>query len=286
MTASVLIPGNRRVISGKILLAGVRTGWKEFLVRAWLPLACLILWHLAAVLLSSPYLPTPMTVATAFWNEWLPWTENGRASLQQNFGPTLQLILSGWLCAIVIGVPAGLAVGRSAHVAELLNPIIRFGMNVPPPVLLPLIIVLLGFGLPGKLALIVVGTLWPILMNTILGAQSIDPIAIKTARTLHLRRSTVIWKIILPASLPAIFSGLRIALSLSIMLVVIAEMYTASQGVGFAIVSAQMMFDIQVMWAGIVMLAVLGIGLNLLFVAAERRVLFWHQSTRQQGSRS
>ena len=253
---------------------------KAVLTRAWLPICLVALWHLFASALDSLYIPTPTVVATTFWEEWSPFTSAGRDNLAANLVPTLRLILSGWACSALIGVPVGLAVGRVTWVAALLNPIIRFGMNVPPPILLPLIIVLFGFGTSGKLTLIIVGTMWPILMNTILAAQSIDPVIIKTARTLDVSPFTFLTRILLPSATPAVFSGLRVALSISVMLAVIAEMYTAESGVGHAIVSAQVLFEIPEMWAGIVMLAVIGVGLNGLFVLVERRVLFWHEGTR------
>jgi ABC-type nitrate/sulfonate/bicarbonate transport system permease component len=157
---------------------------------------------------------------------------------------------------------------------------IRFGMNLPAPALLPIVIIVFGFGQTGKYALIVVGVVWPILMNSILAATSIDPVVIRTARALQLKRRTFILKVLIPAASPAIFSGLRIALSLSITLAVIAEMYTSSVGVGHAIVTAQRLFNIPGMWAGIVMLAIIGVGLNVLFAACEARVLGWHRGMR------
>jgi ABC-type nitrate/sulfonate/bicarbonate transport system permease component len=185
-----------------------------------------------------------------------------------------------------VAVVLGMAIGRVPWIAALLNPLIRFAMNLPAPALLPLVIVVFGFGLMGKFMLILFGVLWPILLNTMMGASEVDPVALRTARTLGLRRSTLLLRVLLPAASPAIFSGLRIGLSLSIILTVIAEMYTATNGVGHAIVAAQRVFDINGMWAGITVLALVGVGLNGAFTALERRLLAWQHGLRRSAAQT
>jgi ABC-type nitrate/sulfonate/bicarbonate transport system permease component len=147
-------------------------------------------------------------------------------------------------------------------------------------VLVPLFIVLLGIGDGMKVALIGFGAVWPILLNTADGVSSVDPLQRDTGRVFRIGARSELWRIILPAAGPSIFAGLRISLSIAVILMVISEMVATINGVGFALVQAQRSFRTLDLWAAILVLGVIGYALNTLLGAVESRVLAWHRGAR------
>ena len=189
-------------------------------------------------------------------------------------------MIAGWLIAAFSGVGIGLLLGRTHTLECFLRPLLRFGMNVPPPALLPLTIVLFGFSPAGMLFLIDFGALWPVLINTLDASREIDSQLVDTGRVLHFSRFQFLVRVLIPACGPRIMTGLRIGLSLSLILTVIAEMYGATSGIGRAIVGAQRSFQTLEMWSGIIMLALLGVLANRVFLMIEHRLLRWHAGLR------
>ena len=118
---------------------------------------------------------------------------------------------------------------------------------------------------------------FPILINTIDGVRSVDPVLIRTARTFGYSGATILAKVVLPAASPFIVTGLRIALAIALILVVISEMVGATSGIGYYILEAQRTFKIPRMYAGMLVLALLGFGLNRCFLFADARFMAWHR---------
>ncbi len=173
----------------------------------------------------------------------------------------------------------GTAIGLVRNLADYLSPATEFVRAVPPPALIPPFLVVLGLGSQMKVALIAVGVVWPILLNTIDGVRTVDPVLVDTGRAFCTRRVRRLAFIVLPSAAPRIFAGLRVSLSLALILMVISEMVAATGGIGFTILQAERGFAITEMWAGIVLLGVLGYVLNTLLLA-ERRLLAWHRGAR------
>jgi ABC-type nitrate/sulfonate/bicarbonate transport system permease component len=145
-------------------------------------------------------------------------------------------------------------------------------------------LVLFKLGTPVQLATIVFGVVWPVLLNTIQGAQSVDQVQVETAKAFGIPPVRRLFGIVLPASAPKIFSGLRIALSLSLVLMVISELVGATNGIGYQFQVASHSFDMPATWAWIALLGLLGNVLNGLFLAVERRALSWHHKRNRQGN--
>jgi ABC-type nitrate/sulfonate/bicarbonate transport system permease component len=194
--------------------------------------------------------------------------------------PSLGRLLGGWLLAVAAGVSVGTAIGLVRNLADYLDPVIEFVRAIPPPAMIPPFLVVLGLGSDMKIALIAVGVVWPILLNTIDGVRSVDPVLMDTGRTFRTGRLRRLVFIVLPSASPRIFAGLRVSLSLSLILMVISEMVAATGGIGFTIVQAERSFAIKQMWAGILLLGVLGYLLNSLLLLVERGVLAWHRGAR------
>ena len=131
-----------------------------------------------------------------------------------------------------------------------------------------------------KVFVIVAGCVWPILLNTIDGVRGVEPTMLEMSRSYGVSRLRSWGQVLLPAALPQIFSGLRAALSIALILMVISEMVASTNGIGFFVLNAQRTFAIPEMWSGIILLGVLGYSLNGLLVLVERRILRWHRGFR------
>ncbi|MBX6722652.1 MAG: ABC transporter permease subunit, partial [Dactylosporangium sp.] len=134
---------------------------------------------------------------------------------------------------------------------------------------------------PMYIAVIIFGVIWPVLLNTIDGARTVDSVQLDTAKVFGITGWQRLWKVILPAASPKIFAGLRLSLSLAVILMVISELIGAASGIGEHLVNAQQSFQLPSMWAGILLLSILGLLLNGVFVLVERRVLSWHRGAQR-----
>lgn len=236
--------------------------------------ALLGFWWWSTARAESLYFPTPDTVFQSVWNDWLM---NFDESWQDNFRPSLKRLLVGFGLAALVSVAVGVAIGRSRTFGQYVEPIIHFVRAVPPPAFLPLFIILLGIDDLQKVVLIAVGVFPPILLNTIDGVRSIDPQQFDTADVLQISRIRRITHVILPAAGPKIFAGLRISMSIAVILMVISELFAATDGLGFRILRSSRQYQYVELWAGIVVLGVVGTVLNGLLVLGERRVLRWRR---------
>lgn len=190
-------------------------------------------------------------------------------------GATLTLLFAAYVCACAAAILAGLVMGRFAAVDNLFEPLLELIRPLPKPALLPLLILLLGLGSAMKLTIVGLAVFFPVLINTIQGVRGVDPVLINTARTFGHGQFAILRKVILPASLPLILVGMRVSLSLGLILVVVTEMIAGSGGLGYLIVDMQRSFKVLDMYAWLVILAVMGFLLNAGFVRIERRATHW-----------
>jgi ABC-type nitrate/sulfonate/bicarbonate transport system permease component len=244
-------------------------------------------WELATRLAENPFFPPPSKIAKNMRELWLSGpssqlllTENVRDDIV----PSLSRLLSGWTIAALLGITIGIALGRSQRLVEYLGPLLHFLRAVPPPALLPVFIVILGLSSTMQLGVIVFGVIWPILLNTIDGARSVQPTQVETVRVFRVSRPRWLLGVVLPAASPKIFAGLRISLSLALILMVISELIGTTDGLGRALEDAKGEFSIPDMWAVIVLLGILGYVLNAVLLAIENLVLRWHHGARVQAA--
>lgn len=224
------------------------------------------------------YFPPFQDVLVAFQKNWL------FARVLSDVVPSIARMLIGFLVAVVIGIALGLLLGKVAWLRRQASPIVEFLRAVPPPALLPFTIIAIGVDSTAKVALIAFVCVWPILLNTMDGVAGIEPTLRSTDRVYRIRAWDHLLHVELRAASPQIFAGIRTALPLAIILMVISEMVASTNGVGYFIVQAQRSFALADMWSGILLLGLLGYLLNLAFSGVERLVLGWHIASHAAAS--
>jgi ABC-type nitrate/sulfonate/bicarbonate transport system permease component len=237
-------------------------------------------WQLAAEGGGNPYFLPPSAVFPAMYRQWFDGPAGHlwlTADATANLLPSLGRMLAGLAIASVIAIVLGVAIGRSALVSDLVEPVVHFARAVPPPILVPVFLFVLGIGTPMEIWAIVFGVLWPVLVNAIDGARDVHPGHLETARAFKVPAAQRLAMIILPSAAPKIFAGLRLGVALALVMMVVSEFVGSINGVGGELVAAQGSGRISVMWAVIVVLGLLGVILNLLLATAERWVLAWQQ---------
>jgi ABC-type nitrate/sulfonate/bicarbonate transport system permease component len=238
----------------------------------------LVAWELAAASGAMPSLSFPRMseILASMWRL----TRSGE--LPAELGDSLWRMFAGYFIGILLGAAIGLLMGYFRVFYNLLEPITEVLRPIPSPAYLPIVILFLGIDDGMKIFMIAFASLFPVLINTYSGVRSIDPIQLQTARTFGVTGPKLIWKIVLPAASPYIFTGMRVSLAVALIVMVISEMVAASSGIGYFILSAQRGFKIREMFAGVLTLAVVGYVFNRIFVAIENRVLAWHYGYTQQ----
>jgi ABC-type nitrate/sulfonate/bicarbonate transport system permease component len=245
-----------------------------------LPAALFAVWYVATDSSESFYVPPLRRILAAFADTWTP------ARLRSDVLPSLIRLALGYLLAVLLGVTAGVLIGEHRRLRATAEPVLEFFRAIPPPVLVPVIVLFAGIGNGMKIIVIVSGCVWPILLNTVEGVRAVDGVLIDTARAYRITGTARLTRLTLPAAGPQIVTGMRQALSIAIILMVISEMFAASNGLGFTIVQFQRSFAIPEMWSGIILLGLLGFLLSELFRLAERRVLAWYHGLREAQRRS
>jgi ABC-type nitrate/sulfonate/bicarbonate transport system permease component len=224
---------------------------------------------------SASYLYPPLPdVAESLREDWL------FAQVSSDLLPSLGRFAVGYLLAATVGVVAGTMIGLMPRLRSSTLPVTEFVRSVPSPLLLPFVLVVFGIGNGSKVALIALGSLWPVLLNTVDGVRGVDPQIRDVARSFRMDRRTQISRVILPAAAPKIAAGLRIALSVALLLMVVSEMRGGTNGLGFQIRSAQRSFDTAGAYAGVIVIGVVGLALNLIYLTMEHRLMRWHRGAR------
>lgn len=185
--------------------------------------------------------------------------------------------LSGFAIAVVLGVPLGLLIGWYRTLAEVLDPLLELFRNTAPLALLPVFVLVLGMGETSKVSMVVYSCIWPVVLNTVSGVRNVDPLLIRSARSMGLGPLQLFGKVVLPASVPAVFTGIRVAGAYSILVLIAAEMVGAKAGLGYLVNYSQFTFEIPKMYAGIIALALLGLTFNQTVLFAEKRLAAWKE---------
>ncbi|HUB95754.1 MAG TPA: ABC transporter permease [Stellaceae bacterium] len=241
------------------------------ITRAVATIAFLGIWELAveAGWVDPLFLSSPSAVAVRLAQVFRD------GSIWPNLAASGNVAFWGFFLSCLAGIPVGVLMGRSVLVRDTLEPFIMAQASVPTVALLPLFIIWLGIGLSAKIALVFVGAFFGIVVSTEAGVSNIDKRLIETARSFTATEWEILWKIVLPAALPYIIAGMRLAIARVLIMVVVAELYASTAGIGYLIFQAGASYDTSMIFVGVVILAAAGVTLNALLRAVERRVAPW-----------
>ncbi|GAA3667731.1 ABC transporter permease [Arthrobacter ginkgonis] len=240
-----------------------------------LPALLVLIWWASTLGAKSFFVPTPGTLATTFAETWFG------ERIFSDVAPSILRLLVGVSAAIIVGILAGLLIGSAKWLRALTEPVLEFFRAVPPPVLVPVLMLLMGISDSMKVVVIISGCIWPVLLNTVEGVRAIDGVLSDSAQTYGISGWARVRYLVLPSAGPQILAGVRQCLSIGLILMVISEMFASSSGLGFTIVQFQRSFAVPEMWSGIVILGLIGVALSFIFQFTERRILRWYHGLRE-----
>ncbi|MCL5935716.1 MAG: ABC transporter permease [Firmicutes bacterium] len=245
--------------------------WQNYLRPTVILLGMGILWEvIAAAGLFPPYiLPAPADIATALYQAAL----QGR--LQADIFWSIYRVVSGFVLAMLTGIPLAFLMGWWPMGELLLYPVFYTLRPIPPMAWLPVAIIWLGIGVRSEIFITFLGSFFPIILNTTLGVKSVERRLIEFAQTMGASTWQMITKVVLPAAMPAIFAGMRTGLGVGWMSVVAAEMISAKAGLGYLIYAGRYSLDTALIMGGMLTIGVLGLLMDVLMRRLENKVLAW-----------
>ncbi len=258
-------------MQGKTPFIGLHR-WSLRLSGIGLVLALLVLWEASARLgwVESRNWPPFTHVLIALWDGFRS------GEFVRLLANTMGFMLAGYAIGSLVAIVLGILLGISPLALRFASPLIETLRPIPITAVIPPLIVFIGVDDSLKVFAVAFSTFFPILINTISGIQNSSKTLLQTAKTLRLSRSATLWKIVLPETMPAIFSGLRTSLSLGLIVAIIAEMVAGSSGIGYFIVQAQYAMQAAPMYAAVLCLSLLGYVLNRSVVFIEKISIPWY----------
>ncbi|MFL6659733.1 MAG: ABC transporter permease [Massilia sp.] len=257
-----------------------------------LPVLLIGLWHTAAVRgwVNPQVLPSPLAVLQKWIayllplhpygeGSWIAWALSGEL-----IGDTLASmyrVLLGFAIGAGLALPLGLAMGASRQVYVWFNPTVQILRPIPPIAYIPLAMLWFGLGNPPAVFLIALGAFFPVLMNTIAGVRQVDGIYLRAARNLGASGSLLFRRVILPATLPYIFAGVRIGIGTAFIVVIVSEMIAVNNGLGFRILEAREYFWSDKIMAGMITIGILGLAIDVAMNRLNNHLLRWHRGLEQ-----
>jgi NitT/TauT family transport system permease protein len=273
----------------------LRRRWKDIAVGLVVPAIAIAVWQLAASMgwVNANILPSPLAV----WNKWvaylLPmqeyatWHENNPEGSKLAWAFSGELIIDslgslyrvvvGFAVGAVLALPLGLAMGASSIVYAWMNPLVQLLRPIPPIAYIPLSILWFGLGNPPAIFLIAIGAFFPVLMNTIAGVRQVDGIYLRAARNLGAGGATMFLRVILPAAVPYILTGMRIGVGTAFIVVIVSEMIAVNNGLGFRITEAREYFWSDKIIAGMITIGLLGLAIDWIMNRLNNHLLRWHR---------
>jgi len=255
--------------------------WPNWLSLVVVPVVLLTLWETAgrAGLLPTGLIPTPLMTVNA-WYVWTFGPDTGGFNAYSGtwtgvVGNSAQRVLQGYLLAVLLAVPTGILIGWSAAVARLIDPTIQSLRPIPITAWLPFSIAMFGIKEYGAIFLICLGAFYPILINTTHGARSLDQNLLRAAMMMGASSRTILFRVVLPNALPAIFAGMRIGAGIAWSAVIVAELVAVKSGLGYVLWDAYYIGRMDVVVADMASIGVLGFLTDRLLIALEHRLVRW-----------
>lgn len=235
------------------------------------PLAALAIWELlaAAGLLDTRFIPPPTAIVRALG------TLLQSGELTHHIAASLLRILLGFLSGAIPGIALGLWMGLSPTARAVIDPFVAATFPIPKIAILPLLMIFFGLGEFPKVLIIAIATVYLVLINTMAGVLNLPRIYLDVARNFGAPRRKLFLRVILPGALPFVFTGLRLGLSTSLLVIVAAEFVAANEGIGFLIWQSWQTLAVERMFVGLMTLAVLGVLITVALQEAERLLIPW-----------
>jgi ABC-type nitrate/sulfonate/bicarbonate transport system permease component len=255
-------------------------GIKKFILKRWAsPILLIILWELVGRFgfVDPFFLPQPTSIIKAM----VRMTADGE--LLKHIEASLFRALSGYALAAVLGMGLGIAICWSRFIENVLDPIFELMRPISTLGLVPLMIIWFGIGNGSKIAIVLKACFFPILLNTIAGIRGVNLKLIQAGRSLGANEFQIWTKVIIPAAMPVIFTGMRISTAISMLAIVGVEMFSADSGLGFVIIDSQRVFATDRMFVGILMLSFIGFFMDCIARFIGKHFLSWHMGTLAAG---
>ncbi len=253
---------------------------REPLLALIFPVLVLLFWHLATAGRTFSLIPPPLDVARALYDLAFGGINDDAYSrtLLIHLSASLSRVYGGFAIAAAVALPLGLLIGRIAPVRQLLDPTLQVLRPIPVTAWLPLSMIIFGLGPRSAFFLVCLGAFYPILINTIFGVRSVDPRLFEAASMLGCQSTAQFYKVVLPASLPAIFTGLRLGLGFAWVVIVVGEMTGVQTGLGAIIMEARQLSRTEIVISGMIVIGVFGFLSDQLVMLIGRRLLAWNPS--------
>lgn len=245
--------------------------WNVFL-KILAPFFLILVWHIASVSgwLNGNILPSPIKVAQTF----LKLITSGK--LGKNLSVSFLRVIKGFATGAAIGIILGVMMGLSKTLNKILSSLVSIFRPIPMIAWIPLLILWLGIGEESKVAVIVIGTVWPVLLNTIGGILSVDKKLLEVAEVLEKSKKEILFNVILPSAIPSIITGIRLGISTAWTCVVAAEMIAASSGIGYMITYARELSQPDTVLVGVFTIGVVGLLIDFAIMRIQKRLLRWN----------
>ncbi len=199
--------------------------------------------------------------------------------------PSFARALGGWALGGALGVAIGIVAGRYAAARGYIDPVVNYLRSIPKAALVPTFLIIFGAYDATRVIAIAASTIWLVLLNTMQGVRALDPVMRDTGRVFRIPALKQLTHIVIPAASPKILAGLRVTLSMSLIVMLVSEWVLTDNGLGYYLLDRQRNYDVTEMWAAFVLLALIGYGLNTAFLALERRLMRWHEGAHgRQGA--
>lgn len=257
--------------------AAMSSGLRACLVPLAFPAAVLIVWHFATYGRKYSLIPPPSEVALAMYDLAVGGINDDAFSqtLHIHLLASMSRVFGGFAIALLAAVPLGLMIGRLAPVRRLLDPTLQVLRPIPVTAWLPLAMIMFGLGPRSAVFLVCLGAFYPIVVNTIFGVRSVDPRLFEAASMLGCQGTAQFFKVVLPASLPAIFTGLRLGLGFAWVVIVVGEMTGVQTGLGAMIMDARQLSRTEIVISGMIVIGAAGFASDRLVMLIGRRLLRW-----------
>ena len=253
---------------------------KAVLLALVVPLALLLGWHLAVKAGMTRLIPSPADVAEYMVDFAVGgiWDDAFSATLHIHLFASMTRVYGGFALAALVAVPLGLLIGRNEQVRALLDPFLQLMRPIPVTAWLPLSMILFGLGPRSAFFLVFLGAFYPILLNTVFGVRSVEKRLFEAASMLGCSGSAQFYRVVLPASLPSIFTGLRLGLGLAWFVIVVGEMTGVPQGLGAVIMDGRTLSRTELVICGMIVIGIAGFISDRIVVAIMNRLLRWSPS--------